>query len=32
MFSGEALEAEAIGHEDVPYTYNEVMRYVDANF
>ena len=30
MSSGEALEAEAIGHEDNPYTYNEAMRDVDA--
>ena len=29
MSGGEALEAEAIGHEDDPYTYNEAMRDVD---
>jgi len=29
--SGEALEVEAIGYEDDPYTYNETMRDVDAN-
>ena len=27
---GEALEAEAIGHNDDPYTYNEAMGNVDA--
>ena len=32
MSSGEALEAGAIGHEDNPYTYNETMGNVDANF
>ena len=26
MSGGEALEAEAIGHDDDPYTYNEAMR------
>ena len=31
MSSGEALEAEAVGHEDVPYTYNKPMGDVDAN-
>ena len=31
MSSGEALVAEAIRHEDDPYTYNEAMRDVDAN-
>ena len=30
MFGGEALEAEAIGHEDDLYTYNEAMGDVDA--
>ncbi|KAL5545175.1 hypothetical protein UlMin_008959 [Ulmus minor] len=30
MSGGEALEAEAIGHEDDPYTYNEAMGDVDA--
>ncbi|KAL5573866.1 hypothetical protein UlMin_023463 [Ulmus minor] len=29
--SGEALEAEAIRHEDDPYTYNEAMGDVDAS-
>ena len=31
MSGGEALEAEAIEHEDDPYTYNEAMRDVDAS-
>ncbi|KAL5564391.1 hypothetical protein UlMin_027555 [Ulmus minor] len=31
MSSGEALEAELIGHENDPYTYNEAMGDVDAN-
>ncbi|KAL5582278.1 hypothetical protein UlMin_014720 [Ulmus minor] len=30
MSGGETLEAEAIGHEDDPYTYNEAMGDVDA--
>ena len=30
MSSGEALEAEIIGHEDDPYTYDEAMGDVDA--
>ena len=30
MSGGEALEAEAIGHDDDPYTYNEDMGDVDA--
>ena len=31
MFSGEVLKADVIGHEDDPYTYNEVMEDIDAN-
>ena len=31
MSSGKALEAETIGHEDDPYTYNKAMKDVDAN-
>ena len=31
MFSGEALEADTIKHDDDPYTYNEVVGDVDAN-
>ena len=31
MFSGEALEVEAIGHEDDLYTYNEAEGDVNAN-
>lgn len=30
MSSGEALEAEIIGHKDDPYTYDEAMGDVDA--
>ncbi|KAL5567144.1 hypothetical protein UlMin_030308 [Ulmus minor] len=30
MSGGEALEADAIGHEDDPYTYNEAMGDIDA--
>ena len=30
MSGGEALEAEVIGHDDDPYTYNEAMGDVDA--
>ena len=31
MSSGEALVAEAIGHEDDPYIYNKAMGDVDEN-
>ena len=31
MSNGEALEVEAIGHDDNPYTYNEAMGDIDAN-
>ena len=31
MSSGEASEAEAIRHEEDPYTYNEAMGDVDEN-
>ena len=30
MSSGEALEVEAIGYEDDPYTYNKATRDIDA--
>ncbi len=31
MSSGKALEAETIGHKYDPYTYNKVMKDVEAN-
>ena len=31
MCSGKALDAETIGHEDDPYTYNKAMKDVEVN-